>query len=76
MDNMTIGFGAFDKHAIGIYVHILIDLGLENLINKASICCSCIFQTKRHYFLIVQAFINNEYHLFFILKCHLNLVIP
>ena len=72
---MDRSFIAFYEHVVDIDLHVMIDLILENFINQSLIYDLNIFETERHDFIIVQAFIGNKYHLLLIFGRHPDLII-
>ena len=72
---MESDFLALYEHVVDIDLHIMIDLVLEDFIDQSLICSPDIFETKRHDFVAVQAFVSDKCRLLLILRCYLDLVV-
>lgn len=74
--NVPIWLDIFDQHIIDVDLHASSTLLFEHFVAKVLVGCSYIFKSKRHYFIVVQTFVNNECYILLILRCHSDLVVP
>ena len=72
---MESSFLIFHEHVIDVDLHIATDLIFEDFIDQPLICSFDIFETKRHNFVAVQAFVGDKCHLLLIIRCHPDLVV-
>lgn len=61
---------ALDQHVIHIDLYIQANLTLENLVHQALIGCTCIFESKEHYLVVVESMNSDKGDLLLIFWCH------
>lgn len=75
VEDMVGFFEALGEHVIDVDFHISINLVFENLIHQVLVGDSCILQTKRHHFIVVNTFVDHDGDILLILGSHPDLVV-